>query len=93
MRPIAAQSPLIKLLEERFLPDLQRYRNRKLDRFQIGFIQKMEIHVNLVRALESISFRTENNQLPYGLFIDFSNAYNTIPHELLFSNPQGQKSL
>ena len=93
MRPIAVQSPLIKLLEARFLPDLQRYLNRKLDRSQIGFIQKMGIHVNLVRALERISLRTDKKQVAYGLFIDFSNAYNSIPHELLFAKLRAKQVL
>ena len=58
MRPIAVQSPLIKLLEARFLPEFQRYLNEKLDRSQTGFVQKMGIQVNLVRALERIRLRT-----------------------------------
>src|SRR5687768_2884893 len=28
--------------------------------------------------------RTKDNKVVYGLFIDFSNAYNSIPHILLF---------
>jgi hypothetical protein len=84
MRPIAVQSPLVKLLEARFLPKFQKYLNKKLDRAQTGFIQKMGIQVNLVRALERITLRTKQKKAVYGLFIDFSNAYNSIPHELLF---------
>ena len=93
MRPIAVQSPLVKLLEARFLPKLQKYLNKKLDRSQTGFIQKMGIQVNLVRALERITLRTKQNKVVYGLFIDFSNAYNSIPHELLFKKLRDKKVL
>ena len=44
----------------------------------------MGIQVNLHRALKRITNRTKNNQPCYGLFIDFSNAYNSVPHTLLF---------
>jgi len=37
-----------------------------------------------------ISLRTENKQVAYGLFSDFSNAYNSTPHELLFTKPRYQ---
>ncbi|HRP37859.1 MAG TPA: reverse transcriptase family protein, partial [Candidatus Dojkabacteria bacterium] len=84
MRPIAVQSPFVKLLEARFLPKLQKYMNERLDRSQIGFVPKLGIQVNLVRALERITLRTNSKKTAYGLFIDFSNAYNSIPHELLF---------
>ena len=93
MRPIAIQSPLVKILEARFLPKLQQYLNRRLDRSQTGFIQKMGIQINLVRALERITLRTKQKQCVYGLFIDFSNAYNSIPHELLFRKLRGKKVL
>ena len=93
LRPIAVQSPLVKLLEARFLPKLQDYLNQKLDRSQTGFIQKMGIQVNLVRALERIKLRTDKGRCVYGLFIDFSNAYNSIPHCLLFKKLREKKVL
>ena len=86
LRPIAVQSPMVKLLEARFLQKLQDYLNFRLDRSQTGFIQKMGIQVNLVRALERITLRTKRNQCVYGLFIDFSNAYNSIPHSYCLKN-------
>ena len=93
LRPIAVQSPLVKLLEARFLPKLQDYLDYKLDRSQTGFIQKMGIQVNLVRALERITMRTQKKMSVYGLFIDFSNAYNSIPHALLFKKLREKKVL
>ena len=93
IRPIAVQSPLVKLLEARFLPKLQEYLNSKLDRSQTGFVQKMGIQVNLVRALERITLRTKQSKPVFGLFIGFSNAYNSIPHCLLFKKLREKKVL
>ena len=93
MRPIAIQSPLVKILEARFLPKLQDYLNLKLDRSQTGFVQKIGIQVNLVRTMERIKLRTHQNKCTYGLFIDFSNAYNSIPHSLLFQKLRKKKVL
>ena len=93
LRPIAVQSPLVKLLEARFLQKLQDYLSYKLDRSQTGFIRKMGIQVNLVRALERITMRTKKKMCVYGLFIDFSNAYNSIPHSLLFKKLREKKVL
>lgn len=84
LRPIMIQSALIKLIEARFLPKLRDYLERKLDRSQTGFIPRMGIHVNLDRALSRITERTKHNRACYGLFIDFQNAYNSVPLTLLF---------
>ena len=56
----------------------------KLDRSQTGFVQGLGTQVNITRALDRIVLRTKRNQPVYGLFIDFSNAYNTVPHSRLF---------
>jgi len=84
MRPILVCSPLQKLLEARFLPKLMRYLCEKLNTSQTGFIPGMGIQVNLFRAIQRIKKVTESGRNTYGLFIDFANAYNTVPHELLF---------
>jgi len=91
MRPIVIQSPLIKLLEARFLIKLQAYLIHKLDRSQIGFVKGMGTQVNLWRAIERIKLRTTKSKPVYGLFIDFSNAYNSVPHTLLFEKLQAKK--
>ena len=88
MRPIVIQSPLIKLLEARFLTKLQTYLTQKLDRSQTGFVKGMGTQVNLWRAIKRINIRTADNKPVFGLFIDFSNAYNSVPHTLLFKKLQ-----
>jgi len=47
--------PLTKFLGARFLLKLQDYLDHKVDRSQIGFIQKMGIQMNFARALEGFS--------------------------------------
>jgi len=86
MRPIIVQSPLIKLIEARFLPKLKQYANERMVKSQTGFVPSMGIQVNIERAIRRITMRTEGTRKRnvYGVFIDFSNAFNTIPHSLLF---------
>ena len=84
MRPILVCSPLQKLLEARFLPKLQNYLTKSLVTSQTGFVPKMGTQVNMYRTMKRISMRTDQNKPVYGLFIDFANAYNTVPHTLLF---------
>ena len=85
MRPIVIGSPVQKLLESRFLPKLNDYLVNKLTPSQTGFIPRMGIQVNLVRALYWIKENMKDTaRFTYGLFIDFANAYNSVPHQLLF---------
>jgi len=84
LRPIVVQSPLVKLMESRFLPKLQEYVTLKLDRSQTGFVPGLSTQVNITRALDRITLRSNRKQPIYGLFIDFSNAYNMVPHSRLF---------
>ena len=49
-----------------------------------GSIPKMGIQVNLHRAINRITQRTKRKSTIFGLFIDFANAYNSVPHSLLF---------
>jgi len=51
------------------------------------------IQVNLVRAMQRIIFRTKQKKCVYGLFICFSNAYNSIPHYPLFKKLRAKKIL
>ncbi len=84
MRPIVVQRSLVKLLEARFLNKVQSYLTNRLDRSQTGFVDKMGIQVNLWRALNRITERFKIGKPVFGLFIDFSNAYNYVPYTLLF---------
>ena len=89
-RPIIVSSPLVKLLEVRIKRKLEKYIMENLICCQTGFVPNSGISVNQVRLLERVRKRTAS-EVPcmrkhvFGLFLDFSNAYNTIPHQRLFT--------
>ena len=85
MRPIIVTSPLVKLIEAGIMPDLRDYLIKNLHHSQTGFVPGFGIFVNIHRALSRIKLRTLNKQRCYGIFVDFSSAYNTIDHQILFS--------
>jgi len=85
MRPIVIQSPLLKLTESVLLPELQHYLKTNLHPSQTGFVPDCGILVNIHRALDQILNFTRKGKKCYGLFIDFTSAYNTLDHNKLFS--------
>jgi len=84
MRPIVVTSPLVKLIESGISIELTDYLIRKLHRSQTGFVPGNGIFVNINRAISRIKSRTLNKQRCYGVFVDFSSAYNTLNHQILF---------
>ena len=96
MRPIMVQSPIIKLLEARFLKKLKQYSIERMIKAQTGFVPEMGIQVNIERAVRRITLRTDSSirkQNIYGLFIDFTNAFNTVPHTRLFQKLRDKRVL
>ena len=93
LRPIIIQSPIVKIIEARFASKLHNYLETKLDRSQVGFVRKLGVQVNISRALKRVILRTNQKKNVYGLFIDFSHAYNSIPHVLLFQKLRAKKVL
>ena len=84
VRPIIVMSPLLKLLESGLLEDLMTYLVKELHPSQTGFVPGNGIFVNIHRAIARIKARTDVKKKCYGLFFDFSSAYNTINHQKLF---------
>ena len=84
IRPIVVTSPLVKILEGRLIAKLQRYLKEHLHVSQVGFVEQMDIYVNIWRALRRINELRDKRKRIYCLFLDFSSAYNTVPHSLLF---------
>ena len=83
-RPIAVCSALIKLVESRSRKTLETYMIEKLHRGQTGFVSGMGIAVNQMRMVNRIKEITSNKRHCFGLFIDFSSAYNTILHTKIY---------
>ena len=65
----------------------------QIEGIEASFTSRIE--VNLLRAICVIKISTEEKkkQCKYGLFIDFANAYNTVPHSLLFRKLRQKKCL
>ena len=83
-RPIIVTSPFVKLLEARLKGKLDDYMMKKLHCSQVGFVPHNGISVNHLRLLDRVGYRTRMGSRAFGLFIDFSNAYNTILHSKLY---------
>ena len=83
-RPIIVTSPFVKVLEARLKDKLDDYMIKKLHCSQIGFVPHNGISVNHLRLLDRVDCRTKNGKRAFGLFVDFSNAYNTILHSKLY---------
>ena len=95
IRPIIITSPIVKMIEAALLPELKDYLIKQLHPGQIGFVPGNGILVNIYRVIERIRKRTLLGKRCYGVFIDFSSAYNTIDHGILFKLLQpiiGQKN-
>ncbi len=56
----------------------------KLHVSQVGFVAHNGITVNQVRLIDRVKLRTGKGRHAYGLFVDFSSAYNTILHSKLY---------
>ncbi len=84
MRPIIIMSTLTKILEGGLLDELMQYLTERLHPSQTGFVPSNGIFVNLFRVINRVHLRTSKKKRCFGLFIDFSSAYNTINHEKLF---------
>ena len=79
IRPIVVTSQLIKFMELRFADKLRKYMIDQLNRPQTGFVPGMGTEVNIVRLLNVLKEKMKQKPIVL-LFIDFSNAYNSIYH-------------
>ncbi|CAD8215511.1 unnamed protein product [Paramecium octaurelia] len=83
-RPITILSPLFKLLELRFLPRLQQYLSTRLSKGQAGFIPGSSTQINIIRLLNTLTGYKKQDKMDC-IFIDFSNAFNSINRQRLFN--------
>jgi len=89
-RPIVVASPLVKLLEARFAGKLRTYLMDDMFPGQVGFVPDCSVVLNIVRAVNLIQRYTCDHKVHcFGLFIDFSNAYNMVQHGKLFKRLHG----
>ncbi len=82
-RPIVALSAIAKFLEARFAPKLSEYIKTNCIYSQIGFVKGCNTHINIQRLLKWAIAKKKSK--PIIVFIDFKAAYDSVPHNLLFS--------
>ena len=75
---------MVKLLESRLKPKLDRYLIENLNPGQTGFIAGLGISVSQFRLMQQVGRITDMNKHCYAIFVDFSSAYNTILHSRLY---------
>lgn len=88
-RPITVGSPGNRLHQAFSIQPLSEYMVEGLHRGQTGFVPGMGTLVNTYRLIKQVNERRLNKRCCYGLFIDFSSAYNTILHSLLYERLKG----
>ena len=93
MRPIFATSATFKILEKRFTDSLTNFYLRQGvgSRFQTGFLPGLSTQINLLRLADMFQNLISNGlprkerTVPFVLFIDFRQAYNSINLARTFS--------
>jgi hypothetical protein len=80
LRPITINSPIKKLLENLVLEKLKYYVKNNIQKSQTGFVPTLGADVNLYRICELFKKAKQEKSKSYGfLFIDLSNAFDTVP--------------
>ena len=85
-RPVSVLPGPSKVLERlvynRLLKFIDKYKIIYL--YQFGFRQKHSTFMALSSFIDRITEYTENGEYPIGVFLDFSKAFDTINHDILF---------
>jgi len=79
IRPLTIMSPILKLMEARFLPSLKQYGCEKLFKGQVGFVKGLDTGVNIWRICHIMDNSQKKNR-----FLLFIDSYNTISREKLW---------
>ena len=86
VRGLAVNSSILKLLEIMLLKIINKtvYENKLIHRAQIGFMKGLGCEVNLMRLRQRVEEVKKLNERSYVIFIDLKNAYDSVPHNILF---------
>jgi hypothetical protein len=85
-RPISVLSVFSKLLERLFYNRLYNFlsQNNILYEYQFGFRKSFSTQLALSLLLDKISHALDNGEFVVGVFLDFSKAFDTVNHDILF---------
>ena len=84
-RPISVLSCISKILEKLMYKRLIKFLNKHniLNKHQYGFRNKRSTDLALIELTDWITKAIENNEYTLGIFLDLSEAFGTINHEIL----------
>ena len=84
-RPISLLSSFAKILEKLFHKRLRNFltHNNILSSYQHGFRKQKSTDTAIFQFLNDIVASLDNNDIPVGLFLDLSKAFDTVNHHIL----------
>ena len=85
-RPVSVLPVFSKILERLMYTRLLSFinKNKLLYKLQFGFREKHSPELALIYLVDQISKALENGEYVVGVFLDFSKAFDTVNHDILF---------
>ena len=86
-RPVSILPIISKIFEKVIYKRLISYidKNNILTPYQFGFRQNMSTSLALTFFVDKINSAIENKQFSIGIFLDLSNAFDTVNHHILLN--------
>ena len=92
-RPITKTSPIYKLLDtilnHKLNQNLNKHKEFRLEKEQIGFRNGLGCEVNIMKLIESIKEKMEQRKIwkkgkIWSLYIDLKSAFDSVDHTIMF---------